>query len=1154
MASRVQLVITLDESNAEAGLKKVRTALDGMGATARTVTSEGTHGFRQLTGSITGGVFAANLIERALGNVFELMKRGLVESTLLAARSDVLKNVQSTLASQLGLSNRVLEAQVQQLRSLGIAQNDARQSILQFATSELDTADAIGIANVARDRAQLAGENVSQTMQRLTRAILAQEVELLKHVGIVIRQEEAFERYGRSIGKSANELNAMERRQAFVNEILRAGETTAGSYESAMQKVGKQLTSLPRLATDAAIALGTNFQTELGLGVKAVAEFLDFIEKNNDGIVTSTKLVVALTAAYIALKVAMSEAAVVNLIGFFSGLIPKLSSLAGGFTTLRLLLMGTGGATGFIGAFGLLAGAAGLVGFALGEVLGYFARSNIEAEEAVINFERIQKVWADAGVPLKDFNEANVLLGRLQLVNNERVKEGLAPLLIQHGILERLAEAEKLLKTATEDGTKALDERIKKLEALDKQLAQRQDQASLVGLSPEDRITETARREIADLIAQMERFPERAEAIKQTILSIELQAQIELNQIRVKAQDEASRTLLAALNKQEIAELDGIGRIHRAREEEVAKFWKIAERFPELRNLAARAEIAVVAGAEDEIRKIREKAMEETLKKRQAIEEQILALERGAALATLDAFQAIEFERRESIEKIENDVNASLEQIERARVAINATASERIRGENERIADEQLRNFERQGREYDRLLDRMVRFTEQTGSLIGNIWRALSEEFQRSVTKMVLGFIFGMGQIRGAAAPGPGGRQGGQGAASGGGVFGSILGGIFGGGPGGGTGGGVFNPAGGATPPFNANPFVTSAFGGSAGDSGLFRAGTLGPSPSGGGAGSIPGATSPGAGGGLLGGLLGPLGGLFSSPGRGGLGPALGLLLSLEGVKAGRPGLAAGLGIGGLLGGVALSGAAAGAAGGVGLLAGAGIGLAGFLTNPIGLAILGGLVGFSVIAGALGRGKKKEQATEIANRGFEEIDKVVKAFELRQLTFLQTVDSVSKLWDDMVGGWQKIGGSVGANSISSQRPFFDQKLRAIENIQAERNRRQDLIDKLPIPEFATGGYVGGYGSNPLLAAIHPGEFVMRRQAVESIGVPQLESLNSGRGNSGGGDTFNVSIHAMDSESFEGWARRNSRALQNVVVSAVKRDVKERGPVGRLVAR
>ena len=94
-----------------------------------------------------------------------------------------------------------------------------------------------------------------------------------------------------------------------------------------------------------------------------------------------------------------------------------------------------------------------------------------------------------------------------------------------------------------------------------------------------------------------------------------------------------------------------------------------------------------------------------------------------------------------------------------------------------------------------RFLDRMVRLTDRTGSLLENIWQAISRGFKRMITKMVLDWVFGLSGIRNAVSGGAGAQAG-----SGGGILGGLLGGVFG--------GGVAVSA--RTPPFISSAFPTS--------------------------------------------------------------------------------------------------------------------------------------------------------------------------------------------------------------------------------------------------------------------------------------------------------------------------------------------------------
>jgi len=203
--------------------------------------------------------------------------------------------------------------------------------------------------------------------------------------------------------------------------------------------------------------------------------------------------------------------------------------------------------------------------------------------------------------------------------------------------------------------------------------------------------------------------------------------------------------------------------------------------------------------------------------------------------------------------------------------------------------------------------------------------------------------------------------------------------------------------------------------------------------------------------------------------------------------------------------------------------------------------LLGGIALVSVIGGILARGKKKEAATEIATAGFAEIDDAVKSFELRQASFDQTIQALNRVWERMSEGWDQIGGTVGAQSKSSQRPFFEARKRQVELLQEARNRRLDVIDSLPVPEFEYGGFVPGRTGEPVLIRAHGGEYVLPQAQAKQISTPQLDMAGGG-----GGGTVNVTINAIDSSDVAAWLKKNRQALGPEIVRAVRRDAGDFG--------
>jgi hypothetical protein len=130
---------------------------------------------------------------------------------------------------------------------------------------------------------------------------------------------------------------------------------------------------------------------------------------------------------------------------------------------------------------------------------------------------------------------------------------------------------------------------------------------------------------------------------------------------------------------------------------------------------------------------------------------------------------------------------------------------------------------------------------------------------------------------------------------------------------------------------------------------------------------------------------------------------------------------------------------------------------------------------------------------------------------------------MNQVWVGMVGGWQKIGGSVGSNSIRDQSRYYQQYLDQMKTIETARQQRQGT--GLGLPEFATGGYVTRRGM------VDAGEFVVNQRAVERIGVQTLEAANNGSGSSASAQFIMVDLGDL--------LEKNPRALERGILGVIK---------------
>ena len=112
---------------------------------------------------------------------------------------------------------------------------EATGNMLQF--KEAASGVAIGVAaglsagaleklgSAAKNASLALGRDVTDSFNRLIRGVTKAEPELLDELGIVLRLENATTKYGVAIGKTKDQLNAYERTQAVLNDVLDQAET-----------------------------------------------------------------------------------------------------------------------------------------------------------------------------------------------------------------------------------------------------------------------------------------------------------------------------------------------------------------------------------------------------------------------------------------------------------------------------------------------------------------------------------------------------------------------------------------------------------------------------------------------------------------------------------------------------------------------------------------------------------------------------------------------------------------------------------------------------------------------------------------------------------------------------------------------------------------
>jgi len=407
-----------------------------------------------------------------------------------------------------------------------------------------------------------------------------------------------------------------------------------------------------------------------------------------------------------------------------------------------------------------------------------------------------------------------------------------------------------------------------------------------------------------------------------------------------------------------------------------------------------------------------------------------------------------------------------LQEIQAASELANEATIKAVKAQDEAAKKAQA-NLEQTAGKIESFIDRVFLTARSLSDVFHQFLMQTLGSFVKWISQMLASWLTGIRQATAGAA-------GGGIAGGGGGLLGSLLGGLFGLGTG--------TPAAAAT--------------GGAGAAAWAGAQSL-TLPGGG---YIQGVTGP-----LEAGAIGTLGGGIPQAVGGATQGTLGALAFHPGqFLAGLPTMLAGMGILGGIGLASSGGPVRGALGGA--LAGGGIGLGlyslGLLGGPWGLvaagigAAIGGLVGLFRRGGQKKKASGLEQGFEFAANDLFEQFKQFKIDYESALSGMQALilQGQQSLTSAGLGRW----GRQGAENLTR---VIQDEIRALEALEKQREARATLMAGMTIPEFAVGGSVSGFGARGLglgggiLAILHPGEFVMRREVVDALGQNFLTQMN-----------------------------------------------------------
>ena len=187
---------------------------------AAQASSNTTKNFSKMAQGINGGLvpayatLAANLF--AVSAAFTFLKD--------AGNLVTLQTGQEAYAGATGVALRSLSNDIIAATDAQINFTDASQAAAIGTSAGLSADQLTRLGTAAKDASIILGRDVTDSFNRLVRGVTKAEPELLDELGIILRLDDATQKYADSLDRDAKSLTAFERSQAVANDVLEQAE------------------------------------------------------------------------------------------------------------------------------------------------------------------------------------------------------------------------------------------------------------------------------------------------------------------------------------------------------------------------------------------------------------------------------------------------------------------------------------------------------------------------------------------------------------------------------------------------------------------------------------------------------------------------------------------------------------------------------------------------------------------------------------------------------------------------------------------------------------------------------------------------------------------------------------------------------------------
>lgn len=196
-----------------------------------------------------------------------------------AAKTQMFGIALEAVGKNAGYTKRELEATTEAVVKLGITRQVAQQSIARMVGAEIDLANATKLARASQDLSRVAAISGSEALERLTHAVITQQPELFRTLGLNINLQREFLNTAHSSGRTADSLSEQEKKLITLKAALAGAARFQGTYEKAAETAGGRTLSLQRRFDNLKDAIGGKLQPALIAAIDGMERWIEVSER-----------------------------------------------------------------------------------------------------------------------------------------------------------------------------------------------------------------------------------------------------------------------------------------------------------------------------------------------------------------------------------------------------------------------------------------------------------------------------------------------------------------------------------------------------------------------------------------------------------------------------------------------------------------------------------------------------------------------------------------------------------------------------------------------------------------------------------------------------------------------------------------------------------